>query len=424
MDIRKTASCSRSLVFYLSLAIVIMLTAEEVSPTEAKTPAEVLIATYRSPHATAPAGAKSAIAELERALANCEDAYLAFRIRYRIGVMHFRAGMIGASKAGFLQIANDPKCPELIRACSFNMIGQISRLRAENKDALEALGRVADLLEQRLSIGRGYAPNSTMAKLWCSAFLSRAEIYELQRDYAASITEYSRLLHALSQSKSEHMQSQYAPLANDRMSQLCLRQGDTDRYTELAEALTGRYPEYCRTPIVRLELECVKFLRSVSPKLEFPHGSFSAPAHVIAHLKRSDDGTSPQSVVDKLNGLCKEYRNTRGGMLLQYHYAWLLDTLGEKRKAAEVFARIFSNDAVNANSKSEEKVIAETVQEYAKIQYAIMAGEKADYREALKVLSSLKAHPDKSHLSELAESVTKGVQTLIREVPRNENEER
>ena len=424
MDIRKTACYSSSLAFYLSLAIVITLTAEEVFPAEAKTPAEVLIATYRSPLAIAPADVKSATTDLERALANCEDAYLAFRIRYRIGVMHFRAGMIRASKAGFLQIANDPKCPELIRACSFNMIGQISRLRAENKDALEAFSQVADLLEQRLSVDREYVPNSAIAKLWCSALLSRAEIYELQQDYTASITEYSRLLHALSQSKNKDLSSQYAPLANDRMSQLYLWEGDTDRYTELAEALTGRYPEYCRTPIVRLELECVKFLRSVSPKLEFPHGSFSAPAHVIVYLKGSNDGTSPQSVVDKLNGLCKEYRNTRAGILLQYHYAWLLDALGERPTAAEVFARIFSNDAVNANSKSREKAIAETVQEYAKIQYAIMAGEKADYREALRVLSSLKAHPDKSHLSELAESVTKGIQTLKREVPKNENEER
>ena len=424
MDIRKTASYSSSLAFYLSLAIVITLTAEEVSPAEAKTPAKILIASYRSPPAIAPVEVKSAVAELERALTNCEDSYLAFRIRYRIGVIYFRAGMIRPSKAGFLQIANDPKCPKHIRACSFNMIGQISRLRAENKDALEAFSQVADLSEQRLSVDREYATNSAIAKLWCSALLSRAEIYELQQDYTASITEYSRLLHALSQSKSEHMQSQYAPLANDRMSQLCLRQGDTDRYTELAEALTGRYPEYCRTPIVRLELECVKFLRSVSPKLEFPYGSFSAPAHVIVYLKGSNDGTSPQNVVDKLNGLCKEYGNTRAGLLLQYHYAWLLDALGEKSKAAEVFARIFSNDAVNAKSKSREKAIAETIQEYAKIQYAIMAGEKADYREALRVLSSLKAHPDKSHLSELAESITKGIQTLKREVPKNENEER
>ena len=424
MDIRKNDSYRSSLAFYLSLAIVTMAMAEGVSAVEAKTPAEVLIATYKSPRVIAPAQAKSAVADLESALADCKDSYLAFRIKYRIGVMCFKAGMTKESKVKFLQIANDPKCPELIRACSFNMMGQISRLGAENKEALEAFNEVADLLRQHMSVDKGYTPDSAIGKLWCSALLSRAEIYELQQDYNASITEYRRLLHVLSQSKNKDISSQYAPLANDRISQLYLREGDAEKYIQLAETFTGHYPEYCRTPIARLELECVKFLKSVSANLEFPNGSFNAPAHVVAYIKASNGGTSAQGIVDKLNRMCKEYQNTLGGILLQYHYAWLLDALGEKHKAAELFARVFSIDVVDAKDISREKATTETVQEYAKIQYAIMAGEKSDYNEALRVLSSLRAHPDGSHVAELAESVTKSIQTLKREVPKNENEER
>lgn len=420
MDIQKNGSCS--LIFYLCFIVAITVVADRVSLATGKTPAEVLIATYRSPAAITPAEAKSAITGLEKVLADCGDSYLAFRIRYRIGVMYFRAGMKGTSKARFLQIANNPKCPELIRACSFNMIGQISRLRAENKEALEAFNQVANLLEQRLSAGKEYTPNPALTKLWCSALLGRAEIYELQQDYTASITEYNRLLRALSQIENKDMLDQYAPIASDRISQLYLRQGDIDKYIELAESLTGDYSEYYRMPIVRLELECVKFLKSVSANLEFLNdGSFGAPAHVVANLKGSKSATSAQHFVDELNRLCKEYENTCGGILLQYHYAWLLDALGEKHKAAEILARIFSNDVSDISNESREKAIAETVREYAKIQYAIMAGEKTNYKEALRVLGSMQSHPDKSHISELATSVAKSIQILKREVPKDEN---
>ncbi len=420
MDIRKNGSCS--LIFYLCFIVAITVVADGASLASGKTPAEVLIATYRSPAAITPAEAKLAIVGLEKVLADCEDSYLAFRIRYRIGVMYFRAGMMGTSKARFLQIADDLKCPELIRACSLNMLGQISRLGAENKEALEAFNQVANLLEQRSSASNEYTPNSALTKLWCSALLSRAEICELQQDYTASITEYSRLLHALSQSKYKDMSNRYAPLANDRISQLYLRQGDINKYTKLVEALIEDYPEYHRTPIIRLELECVKFMKSVSANLEFlKSGSFGAPAYVIAYLKGSKSATSAQHFVEELNRLCKEYENTCEGILLQYHYAWLLDALGEKHKAAEILARIFSNDVSDISNESREKTIAETVREYAKIQYAIMAGEKTNYKEALRVLGSMQSHPDKSHISELVTSVTKSIQILKREVPKDEN---
>jgi hypothetical protein len=176
MDIPKNVSCS--LIFYLGLIVSIIVVGDGVSLATGKTPAEVLIATYRSPAAIASAESKSAIAGLEKVLGDCEDSYLAFRIRYRIGVMYLKAGMTGASKARFLQIANDPKCPGLIRTCGFNMIGQISRLEAENKEAPGAFNQVTNLLERRSSAGKEYTPNSALTKLWCSALLSRAEIYE------------------------------------------------------------------------------------------------------------------------------------------------------------------------------------------------------------------------------------------------------
>ena len=86
-------------------------------------------------------------------------------------------------------------------------------------------------------------------------------------------------------------------------------------------------------------------------------------------------------------------------------------------------AFVIRNKSISScfQDESREKAIAETVREYAKIQYAIMAGEKADYNEALKVLGSMRSHSDNSHISELAESVAKSIEILKREIPKDEN---
>jgi tetratricopeptide (TPR) repeat protein len=424
MDIPKKGSYRTSFTSYLGLILAITVGTGGISPADTGRAVETLIATYRLPDAMAPSEAESAIDTLKRALDACEDSYLAFRIRYRIGVIYFKAGMIGASEAEFRLIADDPKCPELIRACSLNMTGQISRLSGEHGEALEAFDKLASILKRRLSSDNERASKSAMVKLCCSAVLSRAEIYDLQRNYAAGIAEYGRLLGLLNQIEDRDMSNRYAPLANDRMSQLYLCRGNIDKYTQLANALTVSYPEYARTPMISLESACVEFLSNISTKTEFPLGSFDAPARVIASVKSSNVKIPVQSIVNKLSSLSRKYKDTEGGILLLYHYAWLLDTTGEKDKAAKIFARISHNDGANASDGAREKAVTRSIQEYATIQYAIMAGEKANYREALRALSGLRNLPDKSHALKLVESVTKGIQTLRREVPRNDNEKR
>jgi hypothetical protein len=421
MDIQKYANCSLSLIVCLSIVIAVAVTAHGAFYGKDGTPEEILIATYDLPHTITPAEAQSSVSHLKRALADCRRSYLAFRIKYRMGIMYFRADMMKPSKAEFMLTANDPECPVPIRACSFNMIGQISRLAADNEEALKAFDKIVNLLEQSLFTDKKYAPNSAMTKLLCSALLSRAEIYELQHHYTASINEYVRFVDGLNQSKNIDLSSQYAPLAYDRMSRLYLRTGNIQKYMEITRALIESYPEYSRTPIIKWESECVKFLKSTSTS--FPNAGFRAPALVIAYLKSSNNPASAQNIVDSLNALCKAHQDTSNGILLQYHYAWLLDTVGEEQKARETLSRISSTDTFKANDNSSQEAIARVIQEYAKIQYAIMAGEKAEYKGALSMLDNLHTHADESHISELSETVKKSIQTLRREVPKNDNKE-
>ncbi|MCX5637741.1 MAG: hypothetical protein NTX52_08640 [Planctomycetota bacterium] len=303
------------------------------------------------------------------------------------------------------------------------MIGQICRLSGQNKEALEAFNQVINLSEQDLSFNKG-AAYPALVKLWCAALFSRAEIYELQRNLNAGITEYKRLLNALRQIKNNDMLSRYAPLANDRMSQLYIRQGDIDTYIKLAEALTINYPEYYRAPVIKLEIECVKFLKDIHENPEFINGSYGAPANVIAYLNGSKEKTSAYPIANKLAILSKENQNSYSWFLLQYEYAWLLDTLGEKDKAADALAQITSSNLVSLGNGLNRNAVIKMIQDYAKIQRAIILGEKANYTEALEMLATLCSDPNESHISKLAESVTESIQILKREVPKNESEQK
>lgn len=410
---------SYSFMKYLVLIIIIITLTYGKSRAGTQNATDVLIATYKLPSVISPDQAEPTIAGLKKALADCEDNYLSFRIRYRTGIIYLKAGMSQVAKVSFEQIADDPECPELIRACSLNMVGQISRLRGENKTAVDAFNKVAEQLELYLRNDRKSTDNSASAKLLCSALFSSAEILEQQQNFNAAIAEYRRLLKVLGQSENSEIKNRYITLINDKVSQLYLRLGDIENYIKCAELLIKNYPQYHRAPIVELEIECIEFLKSVSANSEFYNGSFTAPAQLITYLKDSKGGNSAQSISQELDALYKKHENTFAGILLHYHYACLLDTLGDKEKATDMLARVFSDNAVNTNRKSLEKAI-ETIREYAKIQYAVTSAETADYKQALRVLSSLQSSGDNSHIPELAKSVTESIQTLRREVAVND----
>ena len=418
MDIRKKDSCS--LVLLIAWAGAIILIAKCISFAGAPTAGEVMAATYKLGHEITPSDAQLAIAGLEKLLVDCKDNNLAFRIKYRIGMIYFKARMNEAANSQFLHIANESGCPELIRVCSFNMIGQTFRMQGKNKEALDAFNQVANFAEQPLTDAKGKTVVPAFMKLCCSALLSRAEICRQQRNYAGSISEYDRLLRVLGQYEQGGL-NEYIPLARDRISQLYLREGKIDKYMEIAETLSVDYPQYYRAGVIKFETGCVKFLRGVSKDYEFADGSFTAPSQLIAYFKDSKDKDSAKPVLDDLDRLCKVHSNTYGGILLNYHYAWLLDTLGEKDRAIEALAQLSSVNIKDVNSKVRLSAIAETVAEYAKIQRAIMLGEKGDYKKALEVVGSLCASQGQSHLSDLAKSVNEGILTLRREVPAGGN---
>jgi len=364
--------------------------------------------------------AQKIVLDLNKALEESGDEYLSYRIKYRIGIIYFKANALNESMDQFVKIIDDSQSPEDIRALSLNMVGQISRMQGKNADALKAFQRTINIFENRLKNDRGLARDMSSIKVYVSSIISSAEIYELQHNYLEGISQYNYLQKILKENNLEDFQNQYSALVNDKISQLYLRDGETEKYMSYAEKVLADSTEYARKPVVKLEMACVEYLSAQNKDIEFPNGSFEAPSLLIAHIKNTEVKSQFEKMIELIDTMSDNYKNQNGGDLLLYHYAWLLDTMGNKDKAFKIFSQIIPKSKVNETDKTGGLKIASTIQEYAKIQYAIMAGEKMEYNDALKVLDTLGEYPENTHLSELSKSVIESIKTLKREVPVNE----
>ncbi|UCG48662.1 MAG: hypothetical protein JSU94_02585 [Phycisphaerales bacterium] len=418
MDIQKKENWNS--MFWAVVWVALALMACSVCPADTDTAARVLKATYGRDATVEIAQAGAVVESLEAAMADCNDDYLVSRIKYRIGVIYFRCNLLKEAKGAFLKLTDDPKCTEVISVCSLNMAGQISRMQGDNEAALDAFGKMVKLCSKHLSDADDKSP---YARLMCAGLFGMGEIYELQQDYGPSIARYTALLKAIPQIEGQET-SNLPALVRDRISQLYLRQGQTDKYLEQAKELISRHQDYYRTPVIEYEAECVQLLRGKPGSPEFRNGSYVAPAEVVASLKDPDNEATLRKLSDKLGNLCEEHKGTYGGILLGYHYAWLLETLGEKAGAAQILEQIASANVSARNGQGPAQAVVDTLQEYSKIQFAILAAEKADYGKALRMLSSLREHAEKSHISTLLLSVNQSIETLRREVPTNENEKK
>ncbi len=418
MDIQKKENCNSMFLAVVGAALV--LTAGSVCPADTDMAAGVLKATYGRDATVEIAQAAAVVESLQAAMAECNDGFLASRIKYRIGVIYFKTNLLKEAKGAFLNLTDDPKCAEVIRVCGLNMVGQISRMQGDNEAALVAFGKMVKLCSKLPSDADD---KPAYARLMCAGLFAMGEIYELQQDYGPSITRYTALLKAIPRFEGQGT-SKLPALVRDRISQLYLRQGQTDKYLEQAKELISRHPGYYRTPVVEYEAECVQLLSNRPGSPEFANGSYVAPAEVVASLKGPNNEAALRELSDKLGNMWEEHKDTYGGILLGYHYAWILETLGEKTGAAQILEQMALCNVPAENGQGPPRPVVDTLQEYSKIQSAILAAESADYGKALKMLANLREHPENSHISTLLLSLNQSVETLRREVPTNENDKR
>jgi tetratricopeptide (TPR) repeat protein len=381
--------------------------------------AKALDNAYNIGHCVEPNAIQKVIVDFQSALKDCNDGNVVSRIRYELGMLYFKAHMVVQAKEQFLKIANTADGHSLINVFSLNMIGQISRMTGQDGDALNAFGQLVQMTQKTSEADNVTMMSPVVSKLMFSALFARAEIFESQKDYQNALLEYQRLLTVRGETIGGECHK-CIPLARDRMSQLYLMNDKAEEYFKTAAVIVEQQPEYYRAPLIQFEIEAVRCLKNVKPESKFSKGSFAAPVELVTYLKDTKDKAVFKIVSDKLEVLCTTHKKTYSGIILNYHYAWLLDAMGEKDKAIKLFAEVAAAADPNRDVSPQIKTVIKTVCDYARVQCAIMYGESGDYSRSLKVLSGLSYDDNKTHLSNLARSVENSIETLKREVPKND----
>jgi len=374
-----------------------------------------LVLSYKVPDKISSQRALDIIDMLERFLVNCDDDYLKCRIRYRTGVLYFKAGMEDEAVKRFLSVAHKEDCCGEIRVCSFNMAGQILQMSGDYSEALEVYD---ELIETAKSQREGLEPGAfspAVEKLLLLSIFARGRLYQMDGNYSAAISEYKRVCELFKGKDFEGVKN-YIALAEDRVSQLYLKQDDTADYLKTAGDLIEAFPDYYRTAVIKLERECVRFLKENSyNKISFAGGSFSAPATMIAYFREERGEGEKQEITGLLEGLCEQEQEGFGGLLLRYHYACLLDFLGDKERSLSLFSQVCSLDTDGITDAEGQRRICEIIRNYSKLQRVIIIGDTGDYNRCLELLSTLDIPPDDGYLTELLKSIKKDIEVLKRE---------
>lgn len=385
-----------------------------------KEAAQILIDSHKLHERLTIEETEKVISDLNRVLGICTDEYLQFRIKYRIAILHFKTGSFDKACSCFKKISQTPDSPDLVRMCSLNMSGQIYRVQAKDKEALEAFEELIVLSKKFLSKDPNKANPSTVLKLGITAGFAKAEIYQYEQKYDSAISEYKRVLARFEENKISNTNS-YAPLAMDRISQLSLMRGDIEGFCQVTAQLIERYPDYYRIPIIKFETDAVKIIKKKNPAIDFARGSFEAPAMLISFIKDTGDKELVQKITVLLENLNREYQGTYGWILLGYHHAWLLDAAGQKDSAAKAFEAIHKDNFKDTSDNPGIATVISTAADYTRLQKAIILGEAGNYRDALECVYSIRADPNNTHLSNLADSIEKALETLKREAPKDAN---
>lgn len=420
MDTPRNAFWTSAICANLAVVMIVAVPGVALAQDDDAAVIRLLKASYQPEQLRHAVRVEALIAGLRQGLGSCEDVYLAYRIKYRVGVLLFRIGNYEQAKEQFIHVTRNDKCPAVIRAAGVNMLGQMYRMEGNVEAALQHFGELVTYSQKRLSSNSVPADRAALARFCASALLAQAEMLESQEKWRDSIVPYSHLVKLLSPDYQTEQKKQLLALAHDRVAQLYFRVGDMKQYFSHIDLLTGDVATYQRAPLAAMEKAFIEFSQKVSLQIDSAMGPWDVPAQVIGKADKITNKQELERFCQTLAGLCRRYQDSPASVLLRYNYAWLLDAIGEKAKAIKAFEAIvaFGNDGKIPTGKGD---LPAMIREYAKIQHAILLAENGAYTKALQSLNILDAHPEQSHLGRLAESVGKSLQTLKREVRIEEN---
>ncbi len=354
------------------------------------------------------------IERLQNILKHCRDREKASKIKYRIGLLYFKDGKLDRAKSIYDEIANDINTPLIIKIYSLNMSAQTARLIGDDNRTLEMYDKLMNICLQNIS-DRQY--RNALEYLYCSTLASKAEFYELRLKYASAIEQCHLLLEFLSDKENEKLIHNFGPSAYERLAQLYLKQGNYKSYSKTIVNIINKFPDHKRIPILELEAESVSLIANSDLVQKWNHKSSMAPAIVAGTLAIEAKKDYQKQIANTYENLCQKYQDSEWSILLNYHYAWLLDSINDDEKASTVLDKIYTAYS-DTPIKSTLADFVQTLKAYAAIQNAIILAEQQEYKKALDVLENTKISSHHKHLTQLKISVINSTRILKREVPK------
>lgn len=333
------------------------------------------------------------------------------RLAYEKGLIFFHGALLEEALAVFEAIVSDGDCKGQVRLFSLNMLAQVARLRGREDLALEAFAQLIASLEEH---GKEADLGDVHAKLLYSAHLSRGEIYEKRHDLIHAMQEYESLQAAYENLGSLGNMVREKALLADKVSQHYFKTRQFEKYRSSAEQILHRFPEYYRSGLVELEFACLKQVQQQLLDTGTVKEAHQLPPYLVEHLRAGDKRNGNLKALFK--DLSHKYRGTYAGVIILYHYAWVLDALEENREAAAILGGMAKMMVPHQDLNQGQLRILSTLREYANLQHAILLSEAGRYSDAKKVLEVLDTGSLGSHLTEMRDTVGEALTVLKREV--------
>jgi tetratricopeptide (TPR) repeat protein len=408
MDIQKNESCKRLIALMFCLCTALALADDSGAFSTLKE-------SYRMSQGM---NAPDMIEKLQQAGQTCNDGLLKKRIQYRIGILFFKTQDLQRAYNCFDQIAKDTDCPPELQLAGINMAAQTARMLARDELALNHYNKLMQQAIDAAKTANQKISNTMLEKLYLASVFGKAEIYTFQGKFGPAGEIYQKAIEDL-QTGIFKGGLKCLPDLYDQFSQVCLKTAKVQQYHETVSVMAKQYPDYSRFSLIQLESFAVQFLEQNEAKTDFTNGSFEAPSQLILYVKEHKDSPAIERIQSGLKKLSEIRHRESSDWLVSYHYAWLLDTIGEKETACKCLDAIITG--IEDNDKLHADYLAQAILNYAKLQKALISGEQEQYKQGLECLASLDPAIKDTHVSQLADSIRNSLETLKREVPKDEN---
>lgn len=408
MDIQKNESCKRLIAVLICLTCGLALGSDY----------DALNTLKKSYQISEGEGYQTVIDKLQDVYQTCDNKLLKERIQYRIGMLNFKSGDIQRAFGQFQQISSDSECSLGIQLAGMNMAVQIARMQGRDDNAKEHSDRLIQKILGMINNSSNEVSAPVLEKMYISSVFGKAEIYISQKQYVEAIAEYKKAIQGFSNGVFKSS-PQYLPVLYDRLSQLYLKTDNVQGYRNYVSMIADECPDYERMASVKLESFAIQFLEARKVKQDYVNGSLKAPAQLILYAKGNTDSQDIPRIELFFNEMSDQANNGTDRWLIKYHYAWFLDAIGKKDASLELFNKIISGIETDAATKSD--YIMQKILDYSKLQKALMDGESERYKEGLQCIDSIENNIKDAHISGLADSIRNSLETLKREVPKDEN---